>query len=325
MVRAGVEVDRPDGSTAVFSVDTTVALPTLVGGTDYRIALLADGSAQAYSYGDALPSGAIEIGGFHYLPGGYPTGFDQGGTTSATVLEWSFWDLNFRPACLDPRGMTRIGNSGVWVDIYFQGDSSCADGVSRNNDPILTGTNPPKVPADYGGNGIAKYAGFNWWEANEHVRQWGKRLPSYAEMCAAAFGTNEQDGRGTHPVKTGLNTANSSPSTDANFTSKWGLIQSTGVLWTWNADLSYWPGTQTSNSWGWEAYDVTGGRGKAILPNNMGLTAVMSGGQNAYQLTTSPTGVGAVSGSRAVETIEKPWDNSANIGVRGACAHYCKL
>lgn len=322
-IRAGVEIDHND-ATYVTTADTAVTLPTLVAGTDYRIAIKDDGTLQAYTYSDTLPDGSKVVGGFHYLPGGYPAGFDQGGNTTPTILEWSMWDVNFRPKC-DPRGMTRIGNSGVWIDIYFQGNSSNADGVSRNNDTILTGTNPPLRPLDYGGNGTTKMTTLNWWDGNEHLRQWGKRYPSYEEMVLAGFGTNEQDGRGNHPVKTGLGTANAGISSDPNFTSKWGLIQSTGVLWIWTSTLSDWQGTPTTNAHGWEAYDVTGGRGKLILQNNADLTSLLYGGQNAYQLTTSPTGVGAVNGSRTTETIEKLWDNSANIAIRGACDHYARL
>jgi hypothetical protein len=324
-LRAGVEIEY-QGQLFAPTGDQAVTLPTLVAGTDYRIALKTDGSLQAYTYSDTLPSGAQVVGGFHYLPGGYPTTFDQGGTGTPTILEWSLWDINFRPKC-DPRGMTRIGNSGVWIDIYFQGTSSNADGVSRNNDPILTGNNPPLRPIDYGGNGVAQLSTLNWWDANEHLRQWGKRLPSYAEMVLAAYGTNEQAGRGAHPVKTGLNTANNpaGSSSDANFTSKWGLIQSTGVLWMWTSDLSDWEGTPTTNAHGWEAYDVTGGRGKAILQNDADLTSLLFGASSVYKLTTSPTGVGAVAGSRAVETIEKLWMNSENIGIRGACDHYTRF
>ncbi len=324
-IRAGVEIDH-GGQTFVTATDTAVALPALVAGTDYRIAIKGDGTLQAYTYADTLPADSKVVGGFHYLPGGYPTAFDQAGSWTPTILEWSIWDVNYRPKC-DPRGMTRIGNSGVWMDIYFQGNSSNADGISRNNDPILTGANPPLRPIDYGGNGVAQLSTLNWWDANEHLRHWGKRLPSYEEMALAGFGTNEQDGRGAHPVKTGLNTANNpaGSSSDPNFTSKWGLIQATGVLWIWTSTLSDWQGVSTANAHGWEAYDVTGGRGKLIMQNNADLTALLYGGSHVYRLTTSPTGVAAVAGSRTTETLEKLWDNSENIAIRGACDHYVKF
>lgn len=325
-VKAGISFSV-NGAVVSTMVDTPVSMPALVAGTDYRVIIKADGTFQAIDYSTAIPSGGAVIGGFHYLPGGYASGYDQGGNTTPTVLEWSFWDNNYRPACPDPRGMTKIGKSNVWVDIYFAGNGYNTDGVSRNNDTILTGTNPPLVPADYGGNGTLKYTTLNWWEATNTVAQWGKRLPSYAEMTHAAFGTNEEAGRGAHPVKTGLNTANgpAGQSSDANFTSKWGLIQSTGVLWIWTGDLSDWEGTPTTNAWGWEAYPVTnsvqGSYGKVIMQNNQDMTSLLFGASHVYKLTTSPTGVAAVAGSRAVETIETLWDNSENIAIRGACDH----
>lgn len=320
VMRAGVEIELA-GQVYAPTTDQTVTLPTLVAGTDYRIAVKTDGTLEAFTYAAALPEGAKVIGGFHYLSGTYPTGFDQGGGWTPSILEWSFWDLNYRPSCPDPRGMTRVG-SGPWVDIYFQGDSSNADGVSRNNDPILTGDNPPAIPADYGGDGTTKYSTMNWWEANEHIRQWGKRLPTYDEMVLAGFGTNEGNGRGSHPIKTGFATHNTPQHSDPNFTSKWGLIQSTGVIWIWTATLSDWQGTATANSHGWEAYDVAGQRGKVIMQNNADLTALLYGGSHIYTDTGSPTGVAAVAGSRATETIEKLWDSSINIAIRGACDHY---
>lgn len=318
-LRAGTEIEFL-GALYAPTTDQTVTLPTLTAGTDYRIAIKTDGALQAYTYADTLPTGAKVLGGFHYLPGAPATGLDSGGNTTPTILSWSMWDINFRPSC-DPRGMTLIGHTGKWLDIYFQGNGSNADGVSRNNDTILTGSNPPVIPADYGGNGTTKYSTFNWWEMNEHLRQWGKEFPSYSLMTVAAFGTNDQAGRGSHPVKTGLNTANTSPSSDANFTGIYGNLQVTGVLWTPTSDLSDWQGTATTNPHGWEAYNVTGNRGKLILQNTDDLTYILFGASHVYQLSTSPTGVGAVAGSRTAETIEKLWDSSASIGLRGACDH----
>lgn len=327
-VKAGTTISV-NGVVVPTLADTPVSMPTLVAGTDYRVVIKADGSFQAIDYSTAIPTGGAVIGGFHYLPGGYSTGYDQGGNTTPTVLEWSFWDLNYRPNCPDPRGMTKIGKSGLWVDIYFVGDSYAADGVSRNNQPIVHKTNPAIIPADYGGNGTLKYSGSNWWEANEVVRAWGKRLPSYEEMTLAAFGTNEEAGRGAHPVKTGLNTANNpaGSSTDANFTSKWGLIQSTGVMWIWTSTLSDWEGEPAGGANGFEAYGVTssvqGSRGKILMQNSDDLTALLHGGSSVYRATSSGSylNIAGLPGSRATETIEKLWDNSENIAIRGACDH----
>jgi len=301
--------------------DQAVTGATLVAGADYRIVAKTDCSTQYITYSDSIPSGGVVVGGFHHLIGAPATDLSTGGNTTPTVLEWSIWDLSFRPKC-DPRGMTRVGNAGFWIDIYFQGNSSIADGVSRNNDTSLTGSNPPRRPTDYGGNGSANFSTMNWWESNEHLRQWGKRLPAYEEVVLAAFGTNEGAGRGNHPVKTGFATYNSATSSsDPNFTSKWGLIQVTGVLWHWTSTFSAWQGTATSNAWGWEAYNNTGGRGKSIMQTDRNATVLLFGASNVYTSSGSPTGATGVAGSRSMETIETPWDNSSNIAIRGVCDH----
>lgn len=318
VLRAGAQIEF-NGLLVAPTADQAITIPTPQGGKDYCICIHLTGVIQAYQYPDNRPAGSVIIGGYHVLPGDPATGLDTGGGWTPTLLSWSIWDLSFRPKCQDPRGMTRIANTGKGMDIYFQGNSSCADGVSRNNDPILHGTNPPLIPADYGGNGTAKYGVTTWWVANEHLAQFGKQIPSYALLCLAAFGTNEQDGRGVHPINTGLLTDGHAGSSDPNFTSKFGLIQSTGCLWHYCADLSYFPGGTTANVDGFEAYDVTEGRGKIIMNGINGMTGILHGGQNAYTTTSGIHGFTQVSGSRSAETLEKLWDFSANIGIRGCC------
>lgn len=317
-IKAGTNVSFGDTTCSYDSV-TYAVMPPLLAGSNYRIAVKQDCSLEAYTYLTDLPSGAKVIGGFHHLPGGQAANYDQGGSGAPTILEWSIWDLNFRPACRNPRGMTRVGNAGFWIDIYFAGTTYAIDGVSRNNDTIITGANPPVRATDYGGNGVEKLTTFNWWDANEMVRQWGKRLPSYKEMVLAGFGTKEGQGRGLHPVKSGLDTHNAGSVPDSAFTSKWGLIQATGVLWIWTSTLADWQGVASNNSWGWEAYDVTGGRGKIIMQNNSDLTALLYGSQYVYQ--SKHWAGNSISGSRTTETVEKLWDNSPNIAARGACNH----
>lgn len=312
-LEGGTAIAWPGGGCA-FTIDVAVVLPVLSPGTDYEIRVRPDCSLYARSYSEAPVAGSKAVGGFHYLPGGYPNNYNLGGNSAPEILHWSLWDAAFRPACPNPRGMTKVGNAPIWVDIYFLGDSSNVDGVSRNNDTILTGTNPPVRASDYGGNGIAKYGNLNWWTANEFVAQWGKRLPSYKEMVLAAFGAQEGKGRGNHPVKTGLETANAALRwPDSRFTSKFGLIQATGVIWIWTGDFSDWEGAPATGAYGWDPYNVAEGRGQLILQNSDDLTALLFGGKWNYE---------EINGTRTTETIEKLWDNSANIGIRGACDHY---
>jgi hypothetical protein len=60
----------------------------------------------------------------------------------------------------------------------------------------------------------------------------GFRTPRVEDFQLLAFGTNEATSRGSDPGTTGL----PGGSTDAQFTSHWGVIQSTGVIRVWSND-----------------------------------------------------------------------------------------
>lgn len=320
--RAGAELEW-NGLLYTPTIDQSVVLPTLVAGEDYRIVVKADYTLQAYTYTDTLPAGCAVIGGFHHLPGGAATGLSTGGSWIPELHVPSIWDLSWCPENGgDPRGMALIGHTDEWLDIYFQGDSSCADGVSRNNDFILHGTNPPIRALDFGGNGTAKYDSFNWWEANEHLRQHGKYLPSYELMCLAALGTNEGYGRGNHPVKTGLATYNNgSSSSDPNFTSKY-IIQATGCVWIWTSTMCTGIGDTPSTAWGYDGYAVTQDRGKLIMQSSRRACNMLFGASSIYLDTGNQTnGIPGAAGSRCMETVEALQDTSPNLGCRGARRH----
>lgn len=304
------------GVTCSYPSAVAVSLPTLVAGTDYQIVIDDGCDLDARTYAASLATGEYRVGGFHFLPGSYPSDHNLGGNTTPTILEYSIWDVAFRPTC-SPLGMSKIGHAPEWLDIYFLGNSSNADGVSRNNDTILTGTNPPERADDFGGYGTSKYAKLNWWSANEFVAQWGKHLPSYSLMTRAAFGAQEGKGRGNHPVTTGFATTNGAIMwSDQRFTGKFGQIQVIASIWLWTSDFSDWEGTPATGPYGWDAYDVTEGRGQLILQNSDDLTALLFGGKSGYE---------EINGTRTTETIEKLWDNSVNIGIRGACDHYTQF
>ena len=308
-----------------------VLLPSMVGGEDYKIFIGADGTPKAIHFDSAITdAGAKVLGGFHYSPGGLPMDFDLGGNNSPAINPYSIWDLKYRPDCASPRGMTKILNSNSWVDIYFLNVNHHANGTSRNNKLIATGENPPERAYDFGGYGSSKYKNFIWWNAAEVMAQHGKRLGRYDEHCLAAFGVKENEGRGNHPINTGLNTYNASAwAHDYFFTSKCGVIQATGCVWVWTESLSDWEGTPATSSLGWDAYNVTGGhigsatkepnRGSLILQNSDDLTSILFGGKWNY---TSKAGTLVQSGSRCAETIEKLWDNSSNLAARGFANHH---
>ncbi|MEW5802660.1 MAG: hypothetical protein AB1847_11230 [bacterium] len=61
-------------------------------------------------------SNSRKIGGFHNNPDG-------------SILQYSIWDLDFRPSCPDPRGMVYCSGINKWVDIYLPSDNG-SNGVS---------------------------------------------------------------------------------------------------------------------------------------------------------------------------------------------------
>jgi hypothetical protein len=225
-IDAGTIIDV-GGTTVTFTTDTSITMPTLVAGTDYAIWVKTDGTIQASDNHSTAPGTGTwrKIGGFHYAPGGNATA-QSGGDTTPQINEYSFWDLKFRPACPDPRGMTLVANL-FWCDIYLTGVDAITNGSSKYNVTIADGSSPPKVPTMYGGNGTTTYGSYTWFEAMELATAFGKKCPTQQEFMAAAYGTTEASSNGTDPVSTTLIAAR---------TSKWGLIQSTGVLWAWGRD-----------------------------------------------------------------------------------------
>lgn len=287
-----------------FAVDTAVQMPTLTAGTDYAVYLCNDGTLRADASFTA-PTGftaatSRRIGGFHFAPGGNAPA-QAGGDATAQINPYSLWDLRFRPACNDPRGMTLVAG-GFWVDIYLLGVNHHVDGTSRYNVTIADGSSPPKIPSAFGGNGTATYSTVTWWIAVEVLAAYGKQLLSYDEFAAASYGTTENSSAGTDPVSTILRQA---------YTSRWGVMLSSGNMWIWSRELSYRTGTGAE---GWK--NQTGGRGQIYIQNDTGLAAALIGG---YSLS------GSSSGSRAAFWCISPWDTADNIGARGRCDHLCQV
>jgi len=195
-------------------------MPTLTAGTDYAIWAKTDGS--------------LEVGGFHYAPGGNAAAQD-GGNTTAQINEYSFWDVAWRPACSDPRGMTLVADA-FWADIYLCGVDAITNGSSAYNVTIADGDSPPKVPAMFGGNGTTTYGSLTWFEAMELALAFGKRCFTQQEFMAAAYGTTEATASGGSNVPTtGVDSTGATRGWE-EFTSKWGMIQSTGCMYVWGRD-----------------------------------------------------------------------------------------
>jgi hypothetical protein len=290
----------------LYATATTVTMPSHSNNTDYAIwqhpstgALV--GSSSFTTAPTGAESGSI-VGGYHYIPSGRPTAVNNGSPTGAAeILEYSIWDLTWRPECPDPRGMSCI-DGRFWSDLYLCGKTSYAGTdfsavpsskigltIADNSDPCL-------IPSFYGGNGSTAYTltgGNNpgsWYNFAEVAHSFGKRLMWSWEFQAAAFGAPEAGSRGTDPGTVIWERA-----------SKWGLAQATGTLYTWGAERV---GIYTSGS-----NTNTGGRGTeyADAPR-----AVLLGGG---------WGNGSDSGSRFADWSGVPSGGDADFGGRFAAGH----
>jgi hypothetical protein len=281
-----------NGSVQTIASATAVTMPgSPTAGTDYAIWCKPDGTLEATSNHTSPPvANSRKVGGFHYAPGGNATG-TSGGNTTAQINEYSFWDLKFRPSCSDPRGMTLVAG-GFWVDIYLTGVDAITNGSSKYNVTMADGSSPPKVPTLFGGNGSTTYGSYTWFEAQELATAFGKRTLTQLEFMAMAYGTTEASSVGTDQVSTVLNAA---------YTSKWGVIQATGVLWVWGRDRG---GPFAGASWNAN----TEGRGSEYNAPNVALF----GGS---------WGSGSDAGSRCSRWSDAASVSYVSIGSRFACDH----
>ena len=299
-IKAGTKIEVA-GTVVTFDTATPIVMPTLAAGTDYAIWVKDDATIQATANFSMPPSAGNwrKIGGFHYAPGGNATA-QSGGDDTPTINEYSFWDLKFRPICPDPRGMTLVAGL-FWADIYLLGVDHLINGTSRYNVTIADGSSPPRIPFIFGGDGTATYSNFNWWVAGEVLQFWGKRLPTYHEFAALAYGTTEATSSGGTDVPTTGVDGTGATNTWNKFTSRWGVIQATGCMWVWGANFG---GGAASSGW----LDNTGGRGSTWQMEN----ASLFGG--AWSNATRP-------GSRASTWANSPAISNNVIGARGVADH----
>ena len=287
-----------------YAAAAAVTMPNShTSNTDYAIwqhpdtgALVADAS---FTTAPAAALGGSIVGGYHWIPAGRPTALNNGSPTGAAeILEYSIWDLTWRPSCPDPRAMACI-EGGFWMDLYLCGATSYAGSTfsavpsSRIGLTIADGGSPPLVPAQYGGNGSTAYGNGKWFTFAEVAASFGKRLPRWQEFSAAAFGAPEAGSRGTDPG-----------TVQWERVSKFGLAQSTGVMWQWGQETC-----SAGAASAWTAGTETDGRGQHYGPETR---AVLLGG--AWDVTSN-------SGSRCAYWLGTPWGSSASIGARFAAGH----
>lgn len=299
-IKAGTKI-AVVGTVVTFASDTAITMPSLTAGTDYAVWLKDDATIQATTNFTSAPGAGNwrKIGGFHYAPGGNAAAV-AGGDTTPAINAYSLWDVKFRPACPDPRGMTLVADS-FWSDIYLLGVDHLTNGTSKYNVTIADGSSPPKIPTKFGGNGSTAYSTLNWWEANEVLQSWGKRSPSYDEYAALAYGTTEATSSGGTDVPTTGVSGTGATNAWNKFTSKWGAIQSTGCLNVWGAEFG---GGAAGAAW----TANTGGRGSTYQMEN----AVRLGG--GWGSTTE-------SGSRCSGWYSSPTTSGDSLGARGVCDH----
>lgn len=299
-IKAGTKVDVA-GTVVTFVAATAITMPALTAGTDYAIWVKDDATIRATTNFSTAPGAGNwrKIGGFHYAPGGNAAAV-AGGDTTPAINAYSFWDLKFRPACPDPRGMTLVADS-FWSDIYLLGVDHLTNGTSKYNVSIADGSAPPKIPTKFGGTGSNAYSTLNWWEANEVLQSWGKRLPTYDEFAALAYGTTEATSSGGSDVPTTGVSGTGATNAWNKFTSRWGVIQATGCLWIWGGEFG---GGAAGAAW----TANTGGRGSTYQMEN----AVLLGGTWGY--TTE-------SGSRCSDWLNSPTRSYNSVGARGVCDH----
>jgi len=300
-IKAGTLVAFEDGTQVSFATATAVTMPTLVVGVDYAIWANKDGSVEASSSHTSPPAtGSRKIGGFHYAPGGNAaisaTGdwtAHTGGNDTPQINEYSFYDLKWRPACADPRGLTLVNNS-FWTGIYLMSDGSGTGPLHRYNvNPCRDGNAPFKPYATT----PTRYSNAIPLNISETLMYNGFRMPNIDEFQLLALGTTEQTSLGgSGPGNTGVLT--SGAGTKERFTSAWGVFDATGVLLVWGRDHIL------------EATDQT-------LPNpsrggrfRFSRFAVLGGNRT----------LGANSGSRFVTADTASLSSTGN-GGRGVCDH----
>lgn len=247
-----LHVDFADG----WAVDLSDAL---IPGTDYEIVLNPDSTLSAHAFGAAGDFGRPVLGGFHFAPGGNATA-RAGGDTKPAINPFSVYDLNFRPACPDPRGMALI-EGRFWADIYLLGTDHVRDGTSRFGATIATGRTLDRL---------------NHADAVAVMARHGKQLLGITEFWVSAMGVAEKASLDDRPETAGLLECGAE-----RFTSRYGLFQVTGGVWQWGhdedpddprasifggswidgsdagsrcADLDHWPG---------DSYEHVGARGRS--------------------------------------------------------------
>ncbi|EOW9262357.1 phage tail protein [Vibrio cholerae] len=282
---------RVGDALVTHAANEVISTPLLLVGVDYAIYATADGLIVSNNF--TVPDGYTEdnsrrIGGFHY--------------GNNEFKDYSFYDLHFRPKCKDPRGMViDISGSRFWNDIYLLNSTPDALGTSAYNAQIADGSSPCKIPAIWGGDGIAQYPNLTQYIAAEVLAAYGKRLPSHDEFEILALGSMPGYSVGADPVKTKF---------DVSARSKNGSEQVSGHMWQWGKDV--WDRGNGSSGYAWYAAD-TNGEGQAHSAGSQAVGAVLLGALWDRS---------GAAGARASNWTIEPWNSDDGVGARGLCDHF---
>ena len=219
------------GDVVSVSSGTSIVMPDLTVGTDYAIWCAPDGTLEAdESYSVAPTTGGRRVGGFHYAPGGRAAlELDSGdGGTTPQIMETSFWDLKWRPAALDPRGLVLVGDGSFWAGMYHMSANHLTGPVHKYGvDPCRDGNPPQNI------NGTDDYPDASPANIIEALQYHGFRAPNFWEFQLLAFGVSEERSiGGDGPGLTG----DVSDREKDQQTSAWGVFDATGVLNQWGND-----------------------------------------------------------------------------------------
>jgi hypothetical protein len=208
----------------VFEAETPVTAIELEPGRDYAVVIDPDSGKPRIEDLTAVTADPAVLGGFHFAPGGNATA-RAGGDDVPQINPCSLWDVAFRPACPDPRGMALVemkDGRRFWCDIYLTGADHLANGTSSFGATIADGDSLPQKPA-----GKGRFKRFDYEAACEVMAHHGKGLLSFEEFAVAAFGVAEKTAHDGNPETTQCDPAR---------TSKFGLMQATGNMWVWGHD-----------------------------------------------------------------------------------------
>lgn len=226
-IRAGTVI-QIGGRAHAFNDDLPISLGIMTPGSDYGVGIADDGAPFAALVNKCNPLDGDWIGGFHFAPGGCAAA-RAGGDTTPAINPYSVWDVNFRFAGPDPRGMALVeldGGRRIWVDIYLPGVDHHVSGTSQRGATIADGRDLPMKP-----DGASRFKKFDYDAAVELFAHHGKRLLGAEEFFAAAYGVEERCSRDDDPIVTGALKDGAE-----RFISQRGIFDIAGSMWQWGTD-----------------------------------------------------------------------------------------